>query len=1157
MNSFNNLSDHIQSVVVKEPAGILTPGVIIIGKTKLSPEVVTNNEYYPSKVWESYSPAPGEDIPEEASLPSIDNYQVGDKVKVENDYYILNNYPYPVFYQYKVSNDKFIGFIGDLAEYGFKHIPEKFYYNNISPLDLLNEDSQYTIGSRFPVLKAVSDHAVFTEICKEDYSNPNSLLESTYDKFRPHYFGTAIQGDRTVLMFIVPPGYNKVSIAGETEIYSRKDYFAYYGPSNQFYDSYVAYMEAAQSHFLHATRPGSTPYGQTTDVNFHTNPILDYSDIVTEPRQLVVDYDTAVGLVDNNPDDIDPGGRGKNGGQNYNGSTTVVSLVDGYSLIYNDHTGTELVVPNDAYSAVEYYDTDTDTGLYDYWKPDSPYTFETLTSFDFYIKTSPKNSRFSYTSLAGVNLQSAIEDNMSTLEKEYVLEETASVASGDSNLVDLSGLTSSISLKIDDSGYYYKFDEELLMLRLTRSTSKLNYYIYNKAGEDLERIWSLILKIGDRYYKFKEARYYFYILRHSSSNSYTFKKVSEIDKWTEKVKTETNGIYKKFASKHTKYFGSIYYDISNDSYSTIPPEVRSKLNNAVNIIPDHGWYWKQLTNYQSIGGEKELDSLINTFPYFSGYSGYVKCNNKYYEVAVEDADKFCIKDYSNSPSSGSGGYNPYGYVTPINVDVTDKSEGLWDLEPTDWTDKEKNYYQYINGETGGKSSLEINLKSDYEDYYRLVKIVISPKEVKECRWEATAETAGAKEVDELPLLPNSEYKVGDIVRISNGGSFQFYALTYVGSETVKSINIVNLGYRTSDNPLKNLDKYLIREEGYIPKYSKTKLGVVDLTSGTYISKDFRENTEEDTVSGKKFSYRKTYRKGQAALVGIPDGLNDKIVDIKQIVQSSEDDEDNMELGSTVYDYSRGTVYRYRAFEWKELTDLEEEPFYIKEVDALPESIDSYKEGDIVKIRNNYEFYILTESNNENGLIKQEFFDENYLFRYRGEYFLWRENQTGYLEPYNSSSNIFGTVYCDGLVRGNILGIRTWISTCDNNTKNLPWASRSWMSNDGELSVGDKVWIIITSGNSKQKLLGTIKKREKGTCLEIKSKIPMGGTSREVKLNGAVMKVGVRYDGQTKERFTSLYQKRRLHLGQEELADITKDLVFRNKINYVTVFDYEN
>ena len=68
---------------------------------------------------------------------------------------------------------------------------------------------------------------------------------------------------------------------------------------------------------------------------------------------------------------------------------------------------------------------------------------------------------------------------------------------------------------------------------------------------------------------------------------------------------------------------------------------------------------------------------------------------------------------------------------------------------------------------------------------------------------------------------------------------------------------------------------------------------------------------------------------------------------------------------------------------------------------------------------------------------------------------------------------------------------------------------------------------------------------------------MDGTSREVKLNGAVMKVSVRYDGQTKERFTSLYQKRRLHQGQEELADISKDLVFRNKINYVTVFDYEN
>lgn len=1152
MNNFNNLSNHIQSVVVKEPAGILTPGVIILGKTKLSPEVVTNNEYYPPKIWESYSPAPGEDIPEKASLPSIDNYQVGDKVKVENDYYILSNYPYSVFYQYKVSNDKFIGFIGDLAEYGFKHIPEKFYYNNISNLDLLNEDSQYTIGSRFPVLKAVSDHAVFTEICKEDYSNPNSLLESAYDKFRPHYFGTAIQGDRTVLMFIVPPGYNKVSIAGEAEIYNREDYFNYYGPCSQLQDSYMEYMESQQTPSFHAVRPGSSSYydaSSTANLDLTPNAI-DYSNIVTEPRSLVIDYDTAVGLVDNNPDDIDTGGRGKNRGQNYNGNTTVISIIDEYSLIYNDHTGTELVIPNDAIGPDQYYDTDTNSGLYDYWKSDSPYTFKNLRDdYEFYIKTDPKNSRLSYELIednGSGNLGNFIVSKIDTLEKEYILEETDSVASNNPNLVDLTGLTSSISLKIDNSGYYYKFDADYPMLRLTKSTSKLNSYIYNKAKDtgNFNKFWEFILKIGNFYYRFKEAKYYFYIKLKNSSTSYTFKRISELDKWTEQVKTETSGIYKKFTSNHTRYFGSIYYNIPNQSYSIVP-----------NILPDRGWRWKLDPNYFSVGGNlTSLDTLINSLPdhRFANFSqnSHIECNNKYYTLVEEVV---FVKDYENLPGNSSGN-SPHSYVTPINVDLNgDKPESVWwNVEPTNWLDKEKNYYQYINGKSGGKSSLEINLKDDFEDYYRLVKIVISPKETKEYEWRATAETSEATEVSSLPLLPNSEYGVGDIVRINNGGSYQFFALTYTGSETIKSINIVNLGYKTSENPLKNLDKYLIREEGYVPKYSKTQLGVVDLTSGTYISKDFRKNNEEDTVSGKRFSYRKVYRKGQSALVGIPDGLKDKIIDIKQIVQNSEVGEDSIELGSIIYDYFRGIVYRYRSFKWKELTDFEEEPFYKEVVDTLPESLDVYNEGDIIKLRNSYEFYILTESNDGTGLIKQEFFNEDYLFRYHGEYFLWKDNQTGYPQ-----GDVYGTVYCDGLVRGNILGVRTWISTCNNNSKNLPWASRSWMSNDGELLIEDKVWVIITSGNSKQKLLGTIKKREKGTCLEIKSKIPIGGISQEVKLNGAVMKAGIRYDGHTKERIVSLYQKRRLHFGQEELADITKDLVFKNKINYITVFNYEN
>jgi hypothetical protein len=98
----NNLNNYIQSITVHDPMGLLNPGVIIIGKTNAE-----GDEYYPARVWEELDESPDNYI-EVSTLPSVDNptYSIGSIVKQESTYYILKEYEYPVYYQYKVSNEK-------------------------------------------------------------------------------------------------------------------------------------------------------------------------------------------------------------------------------------------------------------------------------------------------------------------------------------------------------------------------------------------------------------------------------------------------------------------------------------------------------------------------------------------------------------------------------------------------------------------------------------------------------------------------------------------------------------------------------------------------------------------------------------------------------------------------------------------------------------------------------------------------------------------------------------------------------------------------------------------------------------------------------------------------------------------------------------------
>lgn len=103
----------------------------------------------------------------------------------------------------RASTNKFLGVIGDMAEYGFRHIPEKYYSNNIPKIEYLDEEDRKIIGTDLPVLVAIEKVMVPT-LSSSDTTPPDPLL--------PNYFGTVMQDNNTVLLAIMPPGYTTMYI---------------------------------------------------------------------------------------------------------------------------------------------------------------------------------------------------------------------------------------------------------------------------------------------------------------------------------------------------------------------------------------------------------------------------------------------------------------------------------------------------------------------------------------------------------------------------------------------------------------------------------------------------------------------------------------------------------------------------------------------------------------------------------------------------------------------------------------------------------------------------------------------------------------------------------------------------------------------------------
>lgn len=135
------------------------------------------------------------------------------KVKNNSGSYVLaydEDNPNEPLLLHRLSNEKFLGIVGDLAEYRDLHIPKKLYYNNIPKLELLSWEDKFYIGNSQPVLQTVEENSLFTINLKKD---------SSHNHLRPSYFGVGLDSDdNMVILLLIPPGYNAVSLANGNSI---------------------------------------------------------------------------------------------------------------------------------------------------------------------------------------------------------------------------------------------------------------------------------------------------------------------------------------------------------------------------------------------------------------------------------------------------------------------------------------------------------------------------------------------------------------------------------------------------------------------------------------------------------------------------------------------------------------------------------------------------------------------------------------------------------------------------------------------------------------------------------------------------------------------------------------------------------------------------
>lgn len=1083
--------------------GLLDPGAIIMGK--VSPIDTTGTDYWPS---DGNIPMPELEFDKETSI----------------------------LVQYKADTNKFLGYIGDLAEYNFKHIPEKYYYNNISVLELLCPDDQRYLGTDISTFSAITKNFVPSEIIGNDFTNSSSLPTSNYDKLRPKYFGTVKSGDRTIMLFMVPPGYDTVFISNGPDVYSMDDYFSVYGNllGSWFEDRYMEASDSAGGSINNATGPASG-YGNGDIFNFDFG-----SPELVDPKIF-----SAIGAYEatNIDPNTDPNPEPDNGGRG-RGNTTPHSIVsnlgNGYSLVVNLDSGLTTVIP------AEGPNTGSEIELYDYWFPSSSYVFVPLSEYDLYIKyigtssitgqdISPDNdyyvkcnkNRLSRWIKAGsvdifeispeenlygayvyVKLNGAYK-NLRGVTK-YVLDTDTQNSYGCKIYRKIKNYPTAnddirdcqfITFKMVGSGQNASISNIFIPPKVGAVWEKMSDgYISSGNVQTLDSVPVTgegyqvgdIIKVGNDYYKYKGTTTNWLIKKYKENNTNAdpfandYGRPTNVDIPTDNHPEKTDWTSKYGRANYYKYLEEVCQaKIRFTDDSTLDYYKLIKLVISPSEVQEYS-----IERFNAPGGTWDWILDLNSGDLFS-YNGEVLRIILRWEVL-------------NRIPTG-------GYLTLTEIPST--------------TD---NY------------DIETVIKVD-NVYYELIYVI--------------EKTIG--DIDSIPSLNLDSGSVEWKVRMNSDNQYMYSIHSDPLKDAIESINVVNISYQTSENPLKNLDKYLARgDERFVKKYSKVDSGIIDLTSGTYVSPGIRKVDDESKVSTLKYSYRKTYRKGQRVLMGLdPYDLHEDIIDIQYIVPtiySSLDADVEVDgateyhssidpklTGSVVYDYSSGHVYKIRETrEWKAFTGTPTlEVDYI--VSSLPDPYNpTYSVGDTIKVTagtGTIKFYELIKTSYPNIEIKYTADTTHpYLYRYWGEYYMIKGDETS-LE----------------LQRVSYFDVRTWISLEDNNKSSLPGISRKWMSRDGDLTIGDKVWIMLASGSVQKKILGEVIKRGDtntgtyGVGLRIVDE-PL----ENVHLNGVSVLVDNYNKQQIEYRGSFKYVYDLYMMKGNTIADITKNLIFKDKINYL-------
>jgi hypothetical protein len=270
----------------------------------------------------------------------------------------------------------------------------------------------------------------------------------------------------------------------------------------------------------------------------------------------------------------------------------------------------------------------------------------------------------------------------------------------------------------------------------------------------------------------------------------------------------------------------------------------------------------------------------------------------------------------------------------------------------------------------------------------------------------------------------------------------------------------------------------------------------------------------------------------------PYNLEENIIDIQYIVPSiysSEGTIDSSLVGAIVYDYASGEVCKIiKDLGWERLSNYSGTSTSVSTLPELPD--ENYSLGDVVGVSGSTDtvFYRLSMLEQIETIYNNI---GTFLYRYRNEYYMIQTDSSDLPE----------------LQRVGKLDIRTWISLCDNNKGNLPGTSRNWMSRDGNLKIGDKVWIMITSGNIQQKVLGEVVKHSDTDTgsIGVGIRLVCEELGSFVKLNGVKVNVNTMNDTPIEHEGIVKYIYD-LHLTRNNaVANITNNIVFKDKINYLT------